>query len=46
VRLGFPSDEIEAVIEDGGADFVVMGMKGKSALEKMVRHHHQHHEKD
>jgi nucleotide-binding universal stress UspA family protein len=36
VRLGFPSDEIEAVIEDMGADFVVMGMKGKGTLEKIV----------
>src|SRR3954466_4395451 len=36
VRLGFPSDEIESVIEDMGADFVVMGMKGKGTLEKIV----------
>jgi nucleotide-binding universal stress UspA family protein len=36
VRLGFPSDEIEAIIEDGGAELVVMGMKGKGALEKIV----------
>ncbi len=36
VRLGFPSDEIEAVIEDSGIDLVVMGMKGKGALEKIV----------
>jgi nucleotide-binding universal stress UspA family protein len=36
VRLGFPSDEIEAVVEDDGADLVVMGMKGKGAIEKIV----------
>ena len=36
VRLGFPSDEIEAVIEDSGVDLVVMGMKGKGTLEKIV----------
>jgi len=36
VRLGFPSDEIEAVIEDSGIDLVVMGMKGKGTLEKIV----------
>ena len=36
VRLGFPSDEIEAVIEDSGIDLVVMGMKGKGALEKIM----------
>ena len=36
VRLGFPSDEIEALIEDSGFQLVVMGMKGKGAIEKMV----------
>ena len=36
VRLGFPSDEIEAVVEDSEADLVVMGMKGKRAVEKIV----------
>ena len=36
VRLGFPSDEIEAVIEDNQIDLVVMGMKGKGAIEKIV----------
>ena len=36
VRLGFPSDEIEAVIEDNQIDLVVMGMKGKGKLEKIV----------
>ncbi|MGB8193491.1 MAG: universal stress protein [Chitinophagaceae bacterium] len=36
VRLGFPSDEIQAVIEDEPIDLVVMGMKGKGALEKMM----------
>jgi len=36
VRLGFPSDEIESVMEDNNVDLVVMGMKGKGALEKMV----------
>jgi nucleotide-binding universal stress UspA family protein len=36
VRLGFPSDEIEAVIEDNKIDLVVMGMKGKGKLEKIV----------
>jgi nucleotide-binding universal stress UspA family protein len=36
VRLGFPSDEIESVIEDHDIELVVMGMKGKGALEKMV----------
>jgi nucleotide-binding universal stress UspA family protein len=36
VRLGFPSDEIEAVIEDNEIDLVVMGMKGKGTIEKMV----------
>jgi nucleotide-binding universal stress UspA family protein len=36
VRLGFPSDEIEAVIEDNKIDLVVMGMKGKGAIEKIV----------
>jgi nucleotide-binding universal stress UspA family protein len=36
VRLGFPSDEIEAAIEDRGIEMVVMGMKGKGALEKIV----------
>ena len=36
VRLGFPSDEIETLIEDTGIYLVVMGMKGKGALEKIV----------
>lgn len=36
VRLGFPSEEIEAVIEDQPIDLVIMGMKGKGALEKMM----------
>lgn len=36
VRLGFPSDEIDAVIEDQPVDLVVMGMKGKGTLEKMM----------
>lgn len=36
VRLGFPSDEIEAVIEDQPIDLVIMGMKGKGALEKIM----------
>ena len=36
VRLGFPSDEIESIVEDNEIDLVVMGMKGKGALEKMV----------
>jgi len=36
VRLGFPSEEIEALIEDGNVDLVVMGMKGKGTLEKIV----------
>ena len=36
VRLGFPSDEIEAIIEDSGIDLVIMGMKGKGTLEKIV----------
>ena len=36
VRLGFPSDEIESVIEDQPIDLVVMGMKGMGALEKMM----------
>lgn len=36
VRLGFPSDEIDAVIEDQPVDLVVMGMKGRGALEKMM----------
>jgi nucleotide-binding universal stress UspA family protein len=36
VRLGFPSDEIDAVLEDQPVDLVVMGMKGKGALEKMM----------
>jgi len=36
VRLGFPSDEIDAVIEDHQIDLVVMGMKGKGAIEKIV----------
>ncbi|HYF31845.1 MAG TPA: universal stress protein [Chitinophagaceae bacterium] len=36
VRLGFPSEEIEAVIEDQTIDLVIMGMKGKGALEKMM----------
>ena len=36
VRLGFPSEEIEAVIEDQPVDIIVMGMKGKGALEKMM----------
>jgi nucleotide-binding universal stress UspA family protein len=36
VRLGFPSDEIEAVIEDNRIELVVMGMKGKGTLEKIV----------
>jgi nucleotide-binding universal stress UspA family protein len=36
VRLGFPSDEIEAVTEDQPIDLVVMGMRGKGALEKWM----------
>src|SRR5687767_1766608 len=36
VRLGFPSEEIEAIIEDQPVDLIVMGMKGKGALEKMM----------
>jgi nucleotide-binding universal stress UspA family protein len=36
VRLGFPSDEIDAVVEDQPVHLVVMGMKGKGALEKMM----------
>lgn len=36
VRLGFPSDEVQAIIEDQPVDMVVMGMKGKGALEKMM----------
>ena len=36
VRLGFPSEEIDAVIEDRPIDLIVMGMKGKGALEKMM----------
>jgi nucleotide-binding universal stress UspA family protein len=36
VRLGFPTDEIDAVIEDQPIDLIVMGMKGKGALEKMM----------
>jgi nucleotide-binding universal stress UspA family protein len=36
VRLGFPSDEIEAVIEDQPVSLIVMGMKGKGTLEKMM----------
>jgi nucleotide-binding universal stress UspA family protein len=35
-RLGFPSEEIEAIIEDQPVDLIVMGMKGKGALEKMM----------
>lgn len=36
VRLGFPSDEIDSIIEDQPIDLVVMGMRGKGALEKMM----------
>lgn len=36
VRLGFPSDEIEAVTEDQPIDLVVMGMRGKGTLEKWM----------
>ena len=36
VRLGFPSEEIDAVIEDQPIDLVVMGMRGKGTLEKMM----------
>ncbi|HYC30446.1 MAG TPA: universal stress protein, partial [Chitinophagaceae bacterium] len=36
VRLGFPSDEIDAVIEDQPIDLVVMGMHGKGTLEKWM----------
>ncbi|HKP31731.1 MAG TPA: universal stress protein [Chitinophagaceae bacterium] len=36
VRLGFPSEEIESLIEDGNVDLVVMGMKGKGTIEKIV----------
>ncbi|HEY0679458.1 MAG TPA: universal stress protein [Chitinophagaceae bacterium] len=36
VRLGFPSEEIESVIEDQPIDLVVMGMRGKGTLEKMM----------
>ena len=36
VRLGFPSDEIEAVIEDQPVDLVIMGMRGKGTLEKWM----------
>jgi nucleotide-binding universal stress UspA family protein len=36
VRLGFPSDEIDAVIEDQPIDMVVMGMRGKGTLEKWM----------
>ena len=36
MRLGFPSDEIDAVIEDQPIHLVVMGMKGKGTLEKMM----------
>src|SRR5215213_6548531 len=36
VRLGFPSDEITAVIEDQPVDMVVMGMRGKGTLEKWI----------
>lgn len=36
VRLGFPSDEIDAVIEDQPIDMVVMGMRGKDTLEKWM----------
>lgn len=36
VRLGFASEEIEAVLEDQPVDLVVMGMKGRGALEKIM----------
>ena len=36
VRLGFPSDEIDAAIEDQPIDLVVMGMRGKGTLEKWM----------
>lgn len=36
VRLGYPSDEIEAAIEDQPVDLVVMGMRGKGTLEKWM----------
>lgn len=36
VRLGYPSDEIAAIIEDQHIDLVVMGMRGKGAIEKWV----------
>lgn len=36
VRLGFPSEEIESILEDHAVDLIVMGMKGKMALEKMM----------
>ena len=36
VRLGFPSEEIESIIEDQPVDLVVMGMKGMGKLEKMM----------
>ncbi|HYE53411.1 MAG TPA: universal stress protein [Chitinophagaceae bacterium] len=36
VRLGFPSEEIEAIVEDQPIDLVVMGMKGQGTLEKLM----------
>lgn len=36
VRLGFPSDEAEVIIEDQPIDMVVMGMRGKHTLEKIM----------
>jgi nucleotide-binding universal stress UspA family protein len=36
VRLGFPSDEIEVVVEDESVDLVVMAMKGQGTLEKIM----------
>ncbi len=36
VRLGFPSDEIQVVIEDQPIDLVVMGMGAKGKLEKWM----------
>lgn len=36
VRLGYPSDEIQTLVEDQPIDLVVMGMRGKGTLEKWM----------